>query len=75
MEDTVTAFKKQDDHIDIKADKAPDDIDVFITDSLCCSFNWYNAAAVEYVETSRCLLETFDAGMDLYRNAKVPASK
>ena len=35
----MTAFKKQDDHIDIKADKSPDDIDVFITDSRCCSFN------------------------------------
>ena len=70
----MTVFKKQDDHIDIKAGKSPDDINVFITDSLCCSFNSYNAA-VEYVETSCCLLETFDAGMDLYRNAKVPASK
>ena len=27
----MTAFKKQDDHIDIKAGKSPDDIDVFIT--------------------------------------------
>ena len=35
----MTVFKKQDDHIDIKAGKSPDDIDVFITDSLCCSFN------------------------------------
>ena len=35
----MTAFKKQDDHIDIKDGKWPDDIDVFITDSLCCSFN------------------------------------
>ena len=35
----MTAFKKQDDHIDIKDGKWPDDIDVFITDSLCCSFS------------------------------------
>ena len=35
----MTAFKKQDDHIDIKADKTPNDIDVIITDTLCCSFN------------------------------------
>ena len=36
---SVAAFKKQDNHIDIKADKSPDDINVFITDSSCCSFN------------------------------------